>query len=286
MPQNNNRREKNFSRYDRMSAEELSQILRLDSEAPEGNGLDIDTLLYITGVLAEREKTDNNTGKTAQEAWISFQQNYMPSEEEDAKPAYKRQILPFRSKCVRRIVAAAAALALMVALPLTAKAVNWEKIWSFVATWAQETFSFMQEGQPDADAPSPSNTMQYESLQQALELTDQDSGVIPTWIPEGFALESLDIRENPLQRYYIALYKNNENTLTITVRSFAEADPERIEFDDTLVEIYTVSGQEYYIFSNSKKISAAWIQGCYECCISGEITIEEIKMMIDSIPKG
>lgn len=281
MPKKNDRNVQDFSKYDAMTSEELAQILRLDSEAPEGNGLDIDTLLYITGVLAEREKINNNTGKTAQEAWISFQQNYLDSEvEEETKPVKSR------NPWVRRAIAAAAAVVLMVAVPLTVKALNWEEIWTAVATWAKETFSFVREDQPEADDPAISNTRQYNSLQQVLDQMDVGSNIIPTWIPDGFVLENVDVRENPMQRYYVAIYGNGDKHLTISVRSYGENDPERVEINESLVEIYNASGIEYYLFSNNKRMSAIWVQDSYECNISGEITIEEIKMMIDSIPKG
>lgn len=285
MPKKNNRGVQDFSKYDAMTSEELAQLLRLDSEAPEGNGLDIDTLLYITGVLAEREKINNNTGKTAQEAWISFQQHYMPSEEEcleteEAKPVKSR------NPWVRRAIAAAAVVALVVAVPLTAKALNWEEIWTAVATWAKETFSFVREDQPEVDEPSNVDTCQYESLEQALSETNRQGDLVPTWIPEGFTLDNVDVRENPMQKYYVALYTKNDQVLNISVRSYEETDPERVEINEYLVEIYNASGVEYYLFSNNKRMSAMWVQDSYECCISGEVTIEEMKRMIDSIPKG
>lgn len=282
MPQNNNRNVQDFSKYDAMTSEELAQILRLDSEAPEGNGLDIDTLLYITGVLAER---NNNTGKTAQEAWISFQQNYLDSEDDPLASIEEIKTKKARNPWVRRAIAAAAAVVLIVGIPLTAKAFNWEKIWTAVATWAKETFSFVDEDQ-NADAPSPANEKEYTSLQQALEITNKRTDIIPTWIPDGYELERIDIDETPMQRNYVAIYKNVDKHLTISVRSYRETDPEKIEINEDLIEIYNASEIEYYIFSNNKRISAIWIQDTYECCISGEITIEELKQMIDSIPKG
>lgn len=287
MPKKNDRNVQDFSKYDAMTSEELAQILRLDSEAPEGNGLDIDTLLYITGVLAEREKTNNNTGKTAQEAWISFQQHYMPSEEECLEVTEETKPVKSRNLWVRRAIAAAAAVALVVVVPLTAKALNWEEIWTAVAKWAKETFSFVREDQPEVHTPSPANEKQYESLQQALAATDQENNMIPTWIPDGYIADDIIIEENPIQRNYVALYKKEEKYLRICVRSYGETDPERVEINEDLVEIYNASGIEYYIFSNDvDMLLAIWREDTYECCISGKITIEEIKMMIDSIPKG
>lgn len=281
MPQNNNREVQDFSKYDAMTSEDLAQILRLDSEAPEGNGLDIDTLLYITGVLAERNR---NTGKTAQEAWNSFQQNYLDSEDEPLVSTEETQ--KARNPWVRRAFAAAAAVVLIVGIPLTVKAINWKEIWNAVATWTKGTFSFVGDDQPNMNAPSPHSEIEYDSLQQALEITDQEAALLPTWIPDGFTLDNVDVRENPMQRYYVAIYKNADEHLTVSVRSYSETDPEKIEINEDLLEIYTVSGVDYYIFSNYDRISAMWVYDSYECCISGEITIEEVKQMIDSIPKG
>lgn len=281
MPKKNDRNVQDFSKYDAMTSEELAQLLRLDSEAPEGNGLDIDTLLYITGVLAEREKINNNTGKTAQEAWISFQQNYLDSEvEEETKPVKSR------NPWVRRAIATAAVVVLVVIVPLTAKALNWEEIWTAVATWAKETFSFVRDDQPEVDPPATDNTRQYESLEQALSDTKRQDVSIPTWIPDGFVLDNVDIDETPMQRNYVALYKNGERSINICVRFYEGKDPERIETNEEHVETYIAQGIEYFIYDNNGWISAAWIRDSYEGYISGEITIEEIKMMIDSIPKG
>ena len=284
MPENNNRDVQDFSKYDAMTSEELAQILRLDSEAPEGNGLDIDTLLYITGVLAER---NNNTGKTAQEAWISFQQNYLDSEDEPLASIEEIKTQKARNPWVRRAIAAAAAVVLIVGIPLTAKAFNWQKLVDTVAKWAKETFSFVREDQPEVDPPATDNTRQYESLEQALSDTKRQDVSIPTWIPEGFVLDKVDIDETPMQRNYVALYVKGEQHLNICVRSYEGNDPERVEINEDLVEVYNASGVECYIFSNDEDmLSAIWNQDTYEGCISGKITIEEIKRMIDSIPKG
>lgn len=46
------------------------------------------------------------------------------------------------------------------------------------------------------------------------------------------------------------------------------------------------SGVTYYIFADIDVVKAVWINGSYECDIMGNVTIEELKMMIDSIEKG
>ena len=49
-----------FSKFNKMSTEELDEILRLDFQLPDGEGLDEDTILYITEVIASREKSPSH----------------------------------------------------------------------------------------------------------------------------------------------------------------------------------------------------------------------------------
>lgn len=285
MPQNNDRKERDFSRYDALSTEELSEILRLDSEAPEGNGLDIDTLLYITGVLAERKET-TNTGKTAQEAWSSFQQNYLESE--DACPAVTEEKKPAKTgkPWIRRMIAAILVVVILVAVPLSVKALNWEDIRNAVVQWAKETFSFIRGDQRNADGPRAGDIRQFNSLQDALEYAKLPYNMIPTWIPEGYLLEEIDITETPAQKDYNALYVKNGQLFNISVCFYIDTDPPKMEANQDVLETYAVNGDEYFIVANNERISAMWTQDSYECYITGDLTIDEIKQMINSIPEG
>ena len=282
MPQNNDRNERDFSRYDALSTEELSEILRLDSETPEGNGLDIDTLLYITGVLAERKKS-SNTGKTAQEAWSSFQQNYLDTDEECPEVTEK----PVKTKkCwIRSIAAAAAVLVLLIAIPLTAKALNWGNIRNTVVQWAKETFSFVRGDRTELGEPAAKGYTDT-SLQEILTEMDVPGDIVPTWIPEGYVFENVEIDVNPIQHNFIALYTKDGKELNICIRVYIDEDPEKVEIDENVVEIYSKENVDYYIISNNERFSAIWTHDSYECYISGDVSIDEIKLMIDSIPKG
>ena len=79
---------RDYSKYDDMMSEDLEEILRLDVSAPDGEDSDTELLLYIMGVLASRRKNNSN-GKTAQQAWESFQQNYLP--DADVYPEQKKK---------------------------------------------------------------------------------------------------------------------------------------------------------------------------------------------------
>lgn len=285
MPQNNDRKERDFSQYDAMSTEGLSEILRLDSETPEGNGLDIDTLLYITGVLAERQKS-TNTGKTAQEAWKSFQQNYLDSDEESPVVTVETKSTKAKNPWIRRIIAAAAILALMISVPLTAKALNWDEVCTAVIQWAKETFSFVRGDQRNIDGPNVGDDRKYASLQEALSALEPDFDAVPTWIPEGYVLDKIDIDRTPVRRNYTALYVKGEQNYSICLRLYVESNPQKVEANENIIDTITTDMNEYYIISNNGILKAIWIQDSYECFITGDLTFDEIKQMINSIPEG
>lgn len=287
MSEDLNRGACDFSQYDTMTNEALEELLRLDSEAPEGQESDTERLLYIMALLAQRDRQQPTPGKTALEAWESFQQDYLPIEDTDheeedweAKPVTK----PVRPRFYR-VIAAAAVLALLIAVPVAVHAIGWEDIVKAVAKWSKETFSFVEKEEPGYNEPSPSNTNQYASLQDALNATGQPVDFVPTWLPAEYEFDDISLDETPVQKIYQAIYCSGEKELTIVVQHFIGSDPEKIEISEDLQEIYSVSGTEYYIFSNRNMIRAVWMTGSYMCYFSGELTISEVKMMIDSIGK-
>lgn len=280
MSENQNR---DFTKYDTMETEELEEILRADSQSPEGQESDGELLLYVMGVLAHRKRNSDNPGKTAQEAWESFEKHYLLEEEEaDTTQSESKKAHPG----LRRWIAAVAAAAFIVAIPLTASALSWDEIWNAVATWAKETFSFVSEGQPTPTEPVIEDERSYNALQELLAETDQASDIVPTWIPNGYTLQDIRVDETPMQKNYIAFYIKGEQRLKITVKSYIATDPEKIEINDELLEVYTAKGTDFYIFSNLERLRVVWLDDSYECNIVGDITMEEIKLMIDSIVKG
>lgn len=279
MSENQNR---DYAKYDSLTTEELEEILRLDASSPESTDSDTELLLYIMGVLANRRNT-NSTGKTAQEAWESFQQNYLGDESsEEVQEQHPRITALWR----RRLVAAAAILVLVIGLPLTVKAFGLDEIIERVARWANETFSFSNIEDETVTEPAVGDDLEYASLQDAMERNGLPHSMIPTWIPDGFAMEKIEKATSPIQEIYRATYRSGDKLLKIQIQIYLESDPGKIEVDEDLIEVYKSCDVEYYIFSNFEQLRAIWIVNSYECYISGDIPIDDLKKMIDSIEKG
>lgn len=284
MSENRDRRTDRFSKYDSMPTEALEEILRLDAEAPEEQESDTELLLYVMGVLANRRRNTDITGNTAQQAWESFQKNYLDEEclEDMQEPKKHRTAASW----LRRLTAAAAVIVLVVCLPLSANAFGWEDIWNIFARWAKETFSFVSEESAEMSEPAPTHKEEFGSLQELLADCKRDASIVPTWIPEGFVLDKIERDMTPVQEIYRALYLNGDKELRVRVQNYISTEFQKIETEDDFSEIYPVDGTDYYIFENDEQIQVVWIKDSYECNISGDISVEEAVQMIDSIGKG
>ena len=279
MSENLKRSNPDFSKYDSMSIGELEEILRADAQGPERDDSDVDEILYVMEVLAKKRRQNGIAGKTALEAYQEFQQHYLPMVEEKSKPRSKPNVIPFR-----RIAAVAASLVLVFSLSITANAFSFRDIWDAVVTWAQETFSFSMG--VEVSEPVSHDEIEYTAITDVIAQYRVDPSVVPTWVPEGFYIDEVIIDESPIQETFITIYSDGTTKIKVAIQSYLDARPEQCEVSDELIEIYTVSGVSYYIANNNATLKAAWITDTYECYISGKITIEEIKQMIDSIEKG
>jgi hypothetical protein len=277
MSENQIRGNGDLSYCDTMTTEELEEILRLDAEMPEGQESDTEKILYIMEVLAERKRNTSHTGKTALEAYESFKQNYMPETDDNIIPVKTKRRCP---RWVRSLTATAAVIVILLAGSVTAKAFGFN-VWKAVIQWTQETFHFGEWGNSE-----PRNNLSYDSLQEALEQGKITTPLAPTWLPDGYELADVQIEQTPHKKTYTAKYTRGERALMITIQDHLRKGPVYVEQNEGLVEEYKVSGIIYYFFTDVDLMKAKWKIDSYECSISGNITIEELKMMIDSIEKG
>ena len=284
MSENQNCGIRDFSKYDEMTTEELEEILRLDAEMIDGQESDTEILLYVMEVLTQRRKKTGQTGNTAQEAYETFTQHYLPeimnTDNTDPVPVKRSKPVNRTLHWARAMAATAAVLLILIAGSVTAKAFGID-VWKAVIQWTQETFHFGEWGNSN-----PSNNLPYASLQEALEKGNASGPLSPTWIPDGYTLVDITVKRNPMQKIYRAQYANGEQELIITVREYLDGVPHYEEQSEGFVEEFEVAGITYYLFSNNKTVRAVWLYDSYECDISGRVTIDELKKMTDSIQKG
>ena len=277
MSENQNRGNIDFGKYNSMATEELEEILRLDAEMPKGQESDTDKILYVMEVLTERKRNNSHTGKTALEAYESFKQHYMPETDDNIIPMKTKRR---GSRWLRSLTATAAVLAILLTGTVTAKAFGFN-IWKAVVQWTQETFHFGDWGNSGAN-----NDLPYASLQEALEKGNTPAWIAPTWIPDGFNINDIQVEQSPLKKTYKAIYISEDDNLVITIRDYLDGDTVYVEQSEGLIEEYQMQGTTYYLFENNEQVQAAWIMDSCECNVFGDVTIEDLKKMISSVKKG
>ena len=278
--------------YKSLSTDVLKEMLRYSAFSDET--LDLDATRMILDELNDREQGQPH--KTPEEAWAVFLSEYSGNEsafadcafnEEDqigARPGSERRRprsivdgehrVPRRSSTFKRFGITAAAIVVL-ALIVFAPIAQGGSIWSSIAQWTQEIFRFTtQEPQQDAELTELNK-----------ELFDRDikERLAPTWLPEGFVLTELTYSPTPQMEVFHALYENGDQALTVQIKMLFIQSVTDYEKDDGLVEIYERNGVKHYIMTNIDQVVAVWSYENYECYIGGDVTKDEVMLMINSI---
>lgn len=286
MPDSNNRTGRDFSKYDEMNDEQLRQVLREDASKTEGEDTDLELMLHIMEVLARRRR-ETSEDISPEEALEQFKNKYtytdnsLISEERPAKPKSKGF-----TRLQKWVATIAAVLILVFGSAITAQAFGFD-IFEIIAKWTQETFHFGGAYQnDDSGNPNPDIEILFSGLKAALEENNIETGMVPKWLPDGYSESDVRVNETPRQRFVTAKYDNGDNSIRIKISDYLEGYPQQIEQSDSLIECYSHDDIDFYIFDNNGQLQAVWIYNHLECYVSGPVTLEEIKAIIDSIEKG
>lgn len=166
-------------------------------------------------------------------------------------------------------------------------------VFGAIARWTDEVFSFApvcSEGADDGGGNSAlknniNSEEAYGSLQEALD----DCGITelhePTWIPEGYALENIEVDSWPADGSLIGLYAeyyDGINFLQIHIECCNGDASIQAEKTDAPIESFQVDGLTVYLLENVNSHSAAWATEHYECYISGAVDKHTLKQMVFS----
>ena len=259
----------------------MQEILRKHAHDELVTEPDTDELYYIMEVLARRrEEEDPQAFRSNEEALADFRKNYMPKATQEGRT----KVVRFPNRAFKMVAAVLAiVLILVVGTSVTAEAFHVD-IWGKVATWTKEIFQFTDTSQGTTAAnPEEDYNTELKSLQDTLSEHTVTEKLVPTWMPDGYISKDLKVTETPRVRNVGAIYEKDGSELIIKIRQTIGVQAPQVEKNDDFLELYVVDGVEYYIFSNTETLQAAWSIGEFECGISGKITLEEMKKMIDSI---
>ena len=245
---------------------------------------DIDTILYITDLLAKRSDSSNNS-KDVEAAWKSFKENYYPYIS-DSEPLYSFdspedkvvKAKPRRPRRVMKTLSVAAVLAVVIISgSVTASAFGYS-LWGAVAEWTRDTFGFTQSSQNNGIYP-------FENLRDALDAYDIDEPIVPQWIPDGYGEDTVQTAETPDSKIIVAVSKYGSKEIKFEVKIFDDPSNRHwlYEMFEDDVEKYSSNGIDFYIMKNDDFTRVSWAVGNNECSILCNLEPKEIYRMIDSI---
>ena len=274
---------RDFSHLDKLSTEELQEILRQDSLLDDDSS-DIDTILYITDLLVKRSDSSNNS-KDVEAAWKSFKENYYPYIS-DPEPLYsfdspKDKVVkakPRRPRRAMKTLSVAAVLAVVIISgSVTASAFGYN-LWGAVAEWTRDTFGFTQSSQNNGTYP-------FENLRDALDAYDIDEPIVPQWIPDGYGEDTVQAAETPDSKIIVAVSKYGSKEIKLEVKIFDDPSNRHwlYEMFEDDVEKYSSNGIDFYIMKNDDFTRVSWAVGNNECSILCSLKPKEIYRIIDSI---
>ena len=271
------------------STAELEELLALDFalDKPE---VDADYLSTILEVIAEREASEETDEQRTRDAWNELRHAYTQRKETELLEAgtNEKPILDHPCKTEHRksshrpfhILRYGAIAAVLIVL-LCGTAFGWN-IFKVIAEWTEETFQFLSwrqtEELPDTDA--------LDRLRFSVA-NYTDTPLIPHCAPAGTQEDgNLRITERD-NRVFIAMGYLADNRIFSMQLIIYDYEPQNRSYtyqkNITIEDEYEVCGITHYIMGNSETLSAIWVNGCVEGHIQGNLTLEEMQQMIDSI---
>lgn len=276
--------------WEELSTQELNDLLAHDFAALEDGVLNTEAILAITEVINHREE-GTPTDADVQAAWADFRarirENGISSAENTPEeiPA-SSEVVPFvqsEKKPGRRKLRWAVAVAAVVCLLVCTMVipVSGERGVDRVVRWTEQHFSFGPQGGLPQERPGG---VTYEEVRATVEgLTIQP--VLPNWYPEGTVLEEMTVTEMFDGTNVNISFSLQEEafSMSIAVYDLEPIGTANYEKNEGPVETYRVNNIPHYIMGNMEKYVVAWQNGNTENSIQGSLTVEGVKIMIDSI---
>lgn len=290
--------DRDFSRYNHMSTEELEEILRADFALPEDEESDMDKIIYITEVIAGR-RAGQPTGRYANvdAAWESFVDNYLPAEQQAAfredknmAGAPKAKSRKGKSRFWKTVLTRVAVVAVAVSLVLTAGSVTASafgfNFWAWLTTWSQELFG-IQDPEGNSGISNREIPEQLAELYAAMKEHGFPDELLPTYLPAGY--ETVEVKCEAHSWFVKAncRLKNNDAPIMLDYTIYLSNQiMDNAQKDEDGPDIYKVKGVVHHIMTNVDTYYAVWTVDNVECAIYGVESRKELIDMIDSIYGG
>lgn len=280
-----------YTALEKMSTQELKDLLRKTFDQPALSDEDSNMILAITEVLDIRDNNGDLIDVDVDAAWEKFQKEYLPLVDEDASSAdneldvLNEHVSETKNKKSRwtfkRIAGIAAALAIVIfaagSLIPTADGSN---VWSAFVEWTKETFGFNKDFQGEHEGYP-------EQLDKLYDLIGNHGlspmELLPKYIPEGYEEETTFCDEQEKVTVFLCQLNNGDNSIVLQYCLSENEATTEYQKNDGDPEEYEVGNLTHFIIKNMDVFTATWSRGSMECSIQNAPSHDELIKMINSI---
>ena len=291
--------ESKYSYLNQLSTEQLENLLTSQRSSPADE--DEAFCDAIEEVILQRE-TLHATGRlgSVDAAWTEFQKHYntpegdglslYPDDPDFGDPQTPHTAPPLQHfsktrRMMRRGLIAAAIVTVLFAGMIAAQASGLD-IFGAIARWTSETFHFTSSEAPVTSGRNSNLSETSQALRTAFRDSGMDESMIPGWYPDRYELVTTKPISTGNYDMISLSFCDNEDFFTIKCSKYKnclEIPFRMFEKDDALVEQYISNCRVFYLMKNLEDSSALWSDGTYMIAVSGNLTISELKTIIDNI---
>lgn len=270
--------------YDDLSPEDLKKALK--TVLLYADEINDDTTAELDRIMAAlREKEPLEHERSAEEQWAVFRAEHREELSQlgirtDDK---KKEVRPGRTESgqvgqrrnarvlMRIALVAALIVVLLIGAAVTASAMGFE-LWGWAPKWTQEDLRFVTE-EPGAE--------DVHGIPTALAALGIDEPLYPHWLPEDMVWVTAEIQLDPILLH--EAYSGNDRDLSITIVSSSISDTAVYQRSESDPEEYIAGNTIHYIYSDVNHLTATWYIKDNTISIVGDVSIAEMKLIIDSI---
>ena len=156
--------------------------------------------------------------------------------------------------------------------------------------WGKETFHLSAQNQPNVqnNAQNVFDKKNYSNVEDVLQDVAAKP-LLPQWVPDGFAFKYAEKFVRLDNTNIVLYYENSAHKIIVfdfeiyTEQTSADASFEK---DDSMVEVYEKNSIQHYIFQNIERVQAVWSSSNVIYNVSGDVSADEMKKIIDSMNGG
>lgn len=204
-----------------------------------------------------------------------------------AAPVSSPEKKHFRPALYKKLIAAAVLVLLLGSV--TVQAFGWN-VFGAIAHWTSEIFQMKDNSTPHArirtNPLAEDEEVYYDTLEEAVEAFGITEAIVPKRLPERFKLTRVWATNKASGVIICADYVSGDEALQIRYTEVDNLNFSSLEQEDNDVEVDFKGKIKHYLLSDLGRQKAFWQNGELECRISGNITKQEMKDIVDSIYEG